>query len=80
MSFTDEENEFFSECVESVGSEFSITKSKDGSTYSTTARCSMKMSIPVGGDFRHVWDWQRIQMTNKLRNDYENNRLKTPLK
>ncbi len=79
-SFSEEDNAIFSEYVEEVSSDYKITRNRDGSIFSTSQSCSMKMTVPKGADFKTVWNWQRIQMSNKMRNDYENSRIKTPIK
>ncbi len=73
---TDEEFEVLSEYVEEVGSRYSVTKSCDGSTYSSTFEVIIKTKVPKGGDFQAVMNFNRIQSVNNVRNFFDNNRLK----
>ena len=76
---TDDELEICSECVKTVGSTFKVTRNADGTIFSTTQEVTMVSDVPKGGDFRTQWDFQRIQCTNKINNDYNNKRVKSPV-
>jgi len=78
-TFTTEEDTVFCEHVQTVGSTFKVTRNADGTIFSTTQEVNMSSGIPMGSDFKTTWSWQRIQCTNKINNDYNNRRIKSPL-
>ena len=79
-TFTSEELEILSEYIETIGSQYSVTRSRDGSIFYSTQMVQFKQSFPKGSTPDTILNYQRIQATNYMQKTYSNKRLKTPIK
>ncbi len=77
-TFTSDELEVLSEYIDEVHSQYTCTRSRDGSIFSSTQMIGMKQKFPKGANLKTVLNYQRIQVTNYMQNTYNNKRLKKP--
>ena len=79
-TFTDKEMEQLSEYIDEVHSQYSVTRNRDGSVFSSSQMIGMKQKFPKGANLETILNYQRIQATNYMQKTYSNKRLKQPNK